>query len=81
MPDRGDRHQPRIILADKGLGPVIDELVSAIWEHTEHWGLAIAGGYWKPILNAEVAPGGESRFGEFERLMDGSGIPVRRKEW
>jgi hypothetical protein len=45
----------------------------------DRWGLAVLGGYWKPILTVEVRPGGEQRFAELQLLMQGSGIEVERK--
>ena len=37
----------------------IDDFVSSVWEHMEQWGIAVAGGYWKPILRVEVGRGAE----------------------
>ena len=28
----------------------MDEFVSAVWQHMDQWGIAVAGGYWKPEL-------------------------------
>jgi len=81
MPDEGDRNAPRTIPIDDALPVHIDEFVSAVWEHTDRWGLAVLGGYWKPVLHVEVAPGGEARFAELESLLGGSGLEVVKKPW
>ena len=81
LPDQGDPHGARTVKINHNLADQIDEFVSEIWQHTDGWGLALASGYWKPVLNVEVAPGGEAMFVELERLMEGSGLKVKRKSW
>jgi hypothetical protein len=81
LPDRGEQRKARTILIDNNLNDQIDVFVSEIWKHTDGWGLALIGGYWKPVVNVEVAPGGEDLFLELERLMEGSGLEVKRKAW
>ncbi len=81
LPDQGDQHGARTILIEDAMADEIDAFVEAVWAHTERWGIALASGYWKPIINVEVAPGGEARFAELERLMEGSGLEVKRKSW
>ena len=81
LPDQGDQRHARTITVDNNLAEQIDEFVSQIWKHTDSWGLALVGGFWKPVVNVEVAPGGEAMFVELERLMEGSGLEVKRKTW
>ena len=57
----------------------VEDLVSGVWEHMERWGIAGKGMYWKPILQMEVAAGGEERYRDLEQLLDNSGLVVRRK--
>jgi hypothetical protein len=35
--------------------------------------------YWRPILQVQVAPGGEERFRDLAVLLEGSGLTVERK--
>jgi hypothetical protein len=79
LPEQGDHRPPRIISVSDNLVDSIDDFVSATWEHMEQWGIAVAGGYWKPILHVEVGPGAEARFRELQVLLSGSGIEVARK--
>lgn len=90
-PIRVECHQDRItIYSDRGravasrvveLGPntedSLNELVSAIWDHMEGWGIAGDGFYWHPILNLHVAPDGEVRASELKALLAGSGLEIR----
>ena len=80
QPDRGNTNGPRVVPVPGTLAETIDEFVSAVWEHMEHWGLAVAGGYWKPVLHVDVAKGAEFRFQELQALLAGSGIEVERKQ-
>jgi hypothetical protein len=57
----------------------VDGFVKAIWEHVEPWGMAGRHMYWKPILDFRVMPGGEPRYDDFHKLLDGSGLTVQRK--
>jgi hypothetical protein len=45
----------------------------------ELWGMAVAGGYWKPVLKVWVAPDAESRFRELVILLKDSGIEAERR--
>jgi hypothetical protein len=50
-----------------------------VWEQTKQWGIAGKGMYWRPILSIDVQPGGQDRYEELRRLLDNSGLVVRRK--
>ncbi|MHB8969047.1 MAG: hypothetical protein ACYC3X_03100 [Pirellulaceae bacterium] len=78
LPDRGETRALDIVLVEGGMSDEIDSLTSKIWSRVEGWGMAVAGGYWKPVLNVRVAPGADSRFEELRVLLDGSGLDVRR---
>ena len=58
----------------------IDSLISKIWSRVEEWGIAVAGGYWKPVLNVYVAQGADARFDELRVLLEGSGLELRRMD-
>ncbi|MFV1965800.1 MAG: hypothetical protein ACC628_10285 [Pirellulaceae bacterium] len=79
LTERGDHHAPRIIPVSGNMVDSIDDFVSAIWQHMEQWGIAVAGGYWKPVLRVEVGHGAEARFREMRALLGDSGIEVTRK--
>jgi hypothetical protein len=57
----------------------IDELVSAVWERMQSWGIAGNGMYWSPTLDVHVVPGAEQRFFELSTLLEDSGLGVSRK--
>jgi hypothetical protein len=80
LPDRDETRAPDIILVEGAMYAEVDTLVSKIWARVEGWGLAVAGGYWKPVLNVHVTPGAEQRFEELRVLLDGSGLEVRRSD-
>lgn len=79
MPERGDDARPKEIPLSSSVQNALDPFVNAIWKHTERWGLAVANGYWKPVLHVEVAPGGEANHHQLEALLQGSGLEVIRK--
>ncbi len=56
-----------------------EKLAQAISERVSGWGIALGGGYWKPELVVDVAPGAEARYGQLERLLEGSGLKVQRR--
>jgi hypothetical protein len=55
-------------------------LTTALRQRTERWGIAVAGGYWKPVLRVKVRPGGEGRFEELQKALENSGIEVQKKQ-
>jgi hypothetical protein len=81
MPDDGDAQAAQTFVIKRELIDELDTFVDAIWARTDDWGLAVLGGYWKPILHIEVAPGGEPRFHELAALMADSGLEVQKKSW
>lgn len=52
-------------------------LAKAIIDRVDSWGLALAGGYWKPVLIVDVAPQAAWRFDQLKRLMEGSGLEIK----
>jgi len=79
LPDRRDARDPQTILLDGATRDAMEPFVSAIRAHMERWGMAVAGGYWKPTLKVTVFPGAETRFWELQALLAGSGIDVERR--
>jgi hypothetical protein len=58
----------------------LNRFVSTVWEHMDTWGIAGRGMYWRPVLEFHVAPGSESRFADFHRLLEGSGFIVKTRD-
>jgi len=79
LPEKGEARTPLIVPIEDDLTQNLDALVDAVWRHMDRWGLAVVGGYWKPVLAVNVQPGGEQRFAELQQLLRGSGIEVERK--
>jgi len=77
--DQNDRVQSRVIPVVGSVRGSIEQFVSAVWTHMDGWGMAVAGGYWKPVLKVWVAPDAETRFRELEILLKDSGVEVERK--
>ena len=57
----------------------VNRFVSNVWEHMDTWGIAGRNMYWRPVLEFRVAPGGEDRYADFSRLLEGSGFIVKKK--
>jgi hypothetical protein len=56
----------------------VDELVTAVWDVIDGWGIAGRDMYWSPVLEMRVAPAAESRFADLEVLLSGSGFSLER---
>jgi hypothetical protein len=79
LPERGSRGATQIIPIDGSMASATEELAARIDREVQGWGMAVANGYWKPVLNVETAPGAERRAEQLQTLLDGSGLEVRRK--
>lgn len=55
------------------------ELATEIRDRVERWGAGMPGGRWHPLLTVTIVPGGEARFEQLRRLLDGSGIELESK--
>jgi hypothetical protein len=77
--DRGDTRPPQVVMFRGPTQAAVDEFVSAVWRQMEWWGMAMAGGYWKPILKVKVLPDAEVRFIELEALLKASGMEVEKR--
>jgi hypothetical protein len=56
----------------------IDALIHQIWNQIDDWGMAEAGGYWKPVLRLSAGRQATFRAAELERKLEGSGIEIER---
>lgn len=79
LPDRRDTRDPQTVPLAGATRDAMEPLVAAVWTHMERWGMAVAGGYWKPKLLVTVFPGAETRFWELQALLADSGIDVERR--
>ena len=70
------RQSPESIPFDGSTRDAIEQLVSEIWQHMGHWGIAGRGMYWKPVLNIYVEPGAQKRAIELEQLLKQSGLQI-----
>lgn len=79
VPEKGERRAARVVPIEGSMSRATEGLVAQIWKEVEGWGIAVSNGYWKPVLNVEVAPGQDALFEQLETLLDGSGLEVRRR--
>jgi hypothetical protein len=81
VPERGVDRSPQHLPLSPQIAPQeIDRFVSAVQREMKSWGLAVANGYWKPVLHVEVAPDAEHHFADLVRALDGSGFEIERKQ-
>ena len=78
VPPRGSEQQPAVTAMQSSTDEALDRFITSIWSHMRGWGIAGRNAYWKPILNVEVAPGAEGRWQDLTRLLQGSGLQLRR---
>ena len=67
-----------IIMLDEPPQVCAERLAKNVAQRVDRWGLALMGGYWKPVLEVEVAQGAEVQFQQLLRLLEGSGLEVKR---
>lgn len=58
----------------------MDGFVKQIREHIDNWGIAGNGLYWRPVILLSVAPQGQRRASDLERLLKNSGLELRTDE-
>jgi len=80
LPRPGTGSEALVVQLGDSTKESVDEFVSAIWKHIEGWGIAGPSMYWKPVLNVQVAPGGERRYEHLKQLLHDSGVDVRQAE-
>jgi hypothetical protein len=54
----------------------VDELVHAVHDQIDAWGMAGKGMTWRPVLSLHVAAGGERRANDLTRLLKNSGLEL-----
>ncbi len=81
IPEAGDdRPQQQLRVPDRLRDSDIDAFVTGVQKEMKSWGLAVEGGYWKPVLGIAVAPDAEHHFADLQKALDSSGFELRRKE-
>ncbi len=80
LPDKGTNGAPETIDFEGTPAQRAEKLAEAVQRRVESWGVALAGGYWTPVLHVDVARDADWRFDQLQRLMQGSGIDVLKKE-
>ncbi len=80
VPDVGDDRPPKHLR----ISPVMtqteaDALVTAVQKEMTGWGLAVENGYWKPVLEVEVATDAERHFADLQTALQNSGFEIQRK--
>lgn len=77
LADSGSSRQPEVTIPLEGpLEQSAEHLARIVADRVDGWGLALAGGYWKPVLQVEVAAGAQWRFTQLQQLFAGSGLDV-----
>ena len=79
LPERGDELRVRVTPMRGATRDSVEPFVADLWRHIDRWGIAVSGGYWRPVLQVNVVPGGEQRFAELTTLLADSGIDMERK--
>jgi hypothetical protein len=80
LPEQGDNRTPQVVKVAPELSPDdVNHFVSAVQNEVKGWGLAVADGYWKPVLQADVAPDAERHFLNLQSALSGSGIDIIRR--
>lgn len=80
IPERGDtRPAQQLLISPELTQPEADAFVEGVQNEMHGWGLAVEGGYWKPVLEIEVAPDAEHHFRDLQTALQGSGFEVQRK--
>jgi hypothetical protein len=79
VPGRYERLVPFTTQTQGNVAASLDQFIGALWDYMENWGIAVAGGYWKPVLNVEVRPGADSQYQQLKALLESSGVEVKRK--
>jgi hypothetical protein len=80
IPEKGDdRPQQHLRVPDRLQDTDIDAVVASVQKEMKAWGLAVEGGYWKPVLEVVVAPDAEHHFADLQTALQNSGFELHRK--
>jgi hypothetical protein len=79
QPEPGQQGTKTIFLR-KGLAQARTDLSKALQGRVDSWGMALAGGYWKPKIVVTIDPNAQHRYEQLQRVLQGSGIDVIQEE-
>jgi hypothetical protein len=80
IPEAGDdRPQQQLRVPDRLRDSDIDGFVTGVQKEMKSWGLAVEGGYWKPVLQVAVAPDAEHHYADLQKALESSGFELERK--
>ena len=79
QPEPGQQGTKTIFLR-KGLVQARTDLAKALQGRVDSWGMALAGGYWKPKVVVDVDPNAENRYEQLQRVLQGSGMEIVKEE-
>jgi hypothetical protein len=80
VPEKGvDRLPQHLMVSPQMTSAEADRFVAAVQREMQSWGLAVANGYWKPVLQIEVSADAEHQFQTLVQALDGSGFEIERK--
>lgn len=79
QPEPGQQGTKTIFLR-KGLVQARTDLSKALQGRVDSWGMALAGGYWKPKVVVTIDPNAQHRYEQLQRVLQGSGIDVTKEE-
>ncbi|HEX5105047.1 MAG TPA: hypothetical protein VFV87_14610 [Pirellulaceae bacterium] len=81
VPQRGTDRQPQQLPISRSMTVAeVDAFVAAVQREMKAWGLAVDNGYWKPVLQMDVAPGAERHFADLQTALENSGFEIERKQ-
>jgi hypothetical protein len=81
IPEAGDdRPQQNLPVPDRLRQSDVEAVVAGVQKEMKSWGLAVAGGYWIPRLDVQVAPDAEHHFADLQIALQNSGFELNRKE-
>jgi hypothetical protein len=78
LPNNPRREVARPFVIGDDLTQTVDQLVNAVRQRIESWGVAPSGGYWQPELQLEIDPRAERLTQSVETLLQGSGLTLKR---
>ncbi len=55
MPDAGTKDKSQTVMLDVSLQTSAEQLAKIVADRIDRWGYALSDGYWKPVLQVEVA--------------------------
>jgi len=68
----------RVVYLDPSPEKAVEDLVKAIGDYVESWGIAGRDMYWRPVLSVHVASGAQQQFQMLRILLKDSGLVVEQ---